>query len=141
MKTSIILLAITILFSTAGCDKNGDNNITGDNVFATISSGSWRVTFFSDNNQEETSNFTGYVFSFSQSSIVTAVNGGTTVTGSWVMGSDNSTIKVVITFTSPSNFAELSEDWNVIERTDTKIRLQHVSGGGGGTKYLTFEKI
>lgn len=34
----------------------------------------------------------------------------------------------------------LSDDWDVLERTDTKIRLIDVSGGNGGTDYLTFEK-
>ena len=138
MKTSIVLLAITTLCITVSCDKNDDSTITADNVFATISSGSWRITYYWDTNHEETTNFAGYVFSFSQSTVVTAINGSTTITGSWVMGSVKSTKNVILNFTSPSNFVELSKDWSVIERTDTKIRLQHVSGGG--TNYLTFEK-
>ena len=37
-------------------------------------------------------------------------------------------------------YMDLSDDWDIVERTDTKIRLQDVSGGNGGTDYLTFEK-
>jgi hypothetical protein len=45
-----------------------------------------------------------------------------------------------ISFASPDNFTELSEDWKVLSRTDSKIELKHVSGGNGGTDLLTFEK-
>ena len=37
-------------------------------------------------------------------------------------------------------FEEISEDWNVISRTATKIELKHVSGGDGSIDYLTLEK-
>jgi hypothetical protein len=37
-------------------------------------------------------------------------------------------------------FDELNDDWHIIEETSTKIRLQDVSGGSGGTDLLTFEK-
>ena len=45
-----------------------------------------------------------------------------------------------IAFSSPANFTDLTEDWNIITYTTTKIQLIHVSGGNGGTDYLTFEK-
>jgi hypothetical protein len=47
---------------------------------------------------------------------------------------------LVIGFASPASFVEISDDWEVIENTSTKIRLQDVSGGNGGTDLLTFEK-
>lgn len=44
-------------------------------------------------------------------------------------------------FSSPTVFAdELTDDWDIISYTDTKIQLVDVSGGNGGTDYLTFEK-
>jgi hypothetical protein len=45
-----------------------------------------------------------------------------------------------IAFTAPANFLELTYDWDIQSRTDTKIELIDVSGGNGGTDYLTFEK-
>ena len=47
---------------------------------------------------------------------------------------------IPLNFSTPVSFIEISDDWNVIERTDTKIKLQDISGGNGGTDYLTFEK-
>ena len=37
-------------------------------------------------------------------------------------------------------FLKLNQDWEVTARTDTKITMQHVSGGASGTDYLTIEK-
>jgi len=45
-----------------------------------------------------------------------------------------------IFFESPLNFSKLSEDWEIISFTSSKIELKHVSGGNGGTDLLTFEK-
>ena len=45
-----------------------------------------------------------------------------------------------IFFSAPADFAELSEDWDIISHTASKIELIHVSGGNGGTDLLTFEK-
>lgn len=140
MKKHILFLAIAAMMAVSSCTKNDDNSITAGSVSATVSSGTWRVTYYWDTDHEETSNFSGYAFTFSGGSVLTAVNGGSTVTGTWQTGTDNSTVKLIISFVSPANFAELSEDWHVLEKTDTKIRLQHVSGGSGGTDYLTFQK-
>lgn len=45
-----------------------------------------------------------------------------------------------IFFASPENFSELSDDWNIVSYSDTKIELMDVSGGDGETDLLTFEK-
>lgn len=140
MKKIILFLAIAAMAAISSCSKNDDNSITAGSVSSTVSSGTWRVTYYWDTDHEETSNFSGYAFTFAGGNVLTAVNGGSTVTGTWQTGTDNSTVKLIISFVTPANFAEISEDWHVLERTDTKIRLQHVSGGSGGTDYLTFEK-
>jgi hypothetical protein len=45
-----------------------------------------------------------------------------------------------IVFLSPADFEELSEDWSILSISPSKIELKHVSGGNGGTDFLTFEK-
>ena len=37
-------------------------------------------------------------------------------------------------------FEDLNDDWDFISQSSTKIELIDVSGGNGGTDYLTFEK-
>jgi len=104
------------------CSKDDDNSssITPGNVSNTVTS--------------------GYSFTFATGGVLTAVKTGSTVTGTWSTGTDDSKTELVIGFASPASFVEISDDWEVIENTSTKIRLQDVSGGNGGTDLLTFEK-
>ena len=140
MKRIFLLFFIlsTVLLS---CKKDSNSSgITTANVTSTVATGSWRVTYYWDTDHEETSNFTNYVFVFSGNGTVTATKDATVVNGTWTTRNDDSNIKLVLAFTTSANFIKISEDWQVVERTDTKIKLQDVSGGNGGTDYLTFEK-
>ena len=141
MKNSLLILMISIgLFS---CEKNDNTSspISTTNVAATATTGTWRVTYYYDTDHEETTNYAGYAFTFSGNNVVTATKAGaTTVTGSWSTGMDDSKVKLILSFATPASFAELSDDWHVTERTDNRIKLTDVSGGNGGTDFLTFEK-
>ena len=60
--------------------------------------------------------------------------------GNFSGGSSSGDIDFNIFFASPADFADLSEDWDIISHSASKIELKHVSGGDGGTDLLTFEK-
>jgi len=145
----IVVMAILInLFFSCSNDSSSSNSVDPTPVVNTVNKGTWRITFYEDSGVNETSNFTGYNFTFGPNSVLTATNGTNTYLGTWSVTSDNSgddspsnDLDFNIAFSSPSNFEELTEDWNIIERTDTKIKLVHVSGGNGGTDYITFEKF
>jgi len=145
-KLLFIPLAFSLFILSACSNDNNDNNNNNNNnptpttVSNTLSSGTWRITYYWDTDREETSNFSGYAFTFGSGNVLTAVNGSTTVSGTWVTGLDDSNVKLILAFSTPASFAELSDDWHVTERTDTRIKLEDVSGGGSGTDYLTFEK-
>ena len=137
MKNIFSLLVFSmVLFSSC---KKEDDVISTTNVSSTLNNGSWRITYFAESGVNKTSNYNGYNFSFGANNVLTAVKNTTTVTGTWTMGTDNSKVKLIIAFTA-SSFDSLSDDWHVLERTDTKIRTQHISGGNGTTDELTFEK-
>ena len=122
--------------------KKEDNaaSISTSNVSSTILTGSWRITYYWDTDHEETSSFNGYNFIFNSNGSVSATKASSVINGTWSTRNDDSKVKLVIAFSSPANFIEISDDWHTIERTDVKIKLQDVSGGNGGTDYLTFEK-
>ena len=40
-----------------------------------------------------------------------------------------------------SDFEDLIDDWDFISVDNTKIELRDISGGNGGTDYLTFERF
>ncbi len=132
------LLFSTLIFSS--CKKDDAPTITTTNVTSTVSNGSWRITYYAESSVDKTSNYSGYSFTFASGGVITATKTATTVSGTWSTGNDNSTVKLVLAFTTPTLFSDLSDDWHVLERTDTKIRTQHVSGGSGTTDYLTFDK-
>ncbi|WP_420319776.1 hypothetical protein [Flagellimonas sp.] len=60
--------------------------------------------------------------------------------GNFNEGQSSGEIDFNIFFASPADFAELSEDWNIVSYSANKIELIHESGGDGGTDLLTFEK-
>jgi hypothetical protein len=60
--------------------------------------------------------------------------------GNFSGGSSSGEIDFNIFFASPADFAELSDDWEIISHSASKIELRDVSGGNGGVDLLTFEK-
>ena len=142
-----LLLMLTFSLACNDDDDSSSSSVDPTPVINTVNNGTWRVTLYNDSGTVETSNFLGYNFTFGPSNVLTAINGSTTITGVWSVTSDNSgddspsnDLDFNIAFSAPANFAELTEDWNIITYTATKIELIHVSGGGSGTDYLTFEK-
>ena len=143
MKKYILFLSVVCTLFLLACDNKADDNnsvVSVTTVNASVITSTWRITYFFDSNKDETSNFTGYNFTFANGGVLTATKNTTTVTGSWSAGNDNSKTKLIISFASPATFAELSEDWEIIEFSPTKIKMRHISGGGGGTDLLTIEK-
>ncbi len=135
---SISLLAMALMTS---CKKDASNNVdTTVNVSSNLSAGTWRITYYFDSDHEETNSFGGYNFTFGDNNVVTAVKVGNTVSGSWTTGTDDSKTKLMLNFTNPASFTELSDDWEVTEQNASVIKLRDVSGGNGGTDLLTFEK-
>ncbi len=138
MRTIITTLLLAA-FTLTACDKNDDNNTTSITP-GIIQSGTWRITLFSDNGTDETSNYTTYTLTFSSNGTVTAVNGIATVNGTWSARTDNSQAKLDLDFGTNPLFSDLNEDWHILEQTAVKVRMEHVSGGGGGTDLLTIER-
>ena len=154
MKKLKLISAFMFLFiatAFSSCTDEDDtvvnNSVDPTPVINVVNNGTWRITLFNDSGVDETLNFTDYDFSFGASNILSATNGTNTYSGTWSVTSDNSNddspsndLDFNIAFSAPANFAELTEDWNIISYTATKVQLVHVSGGGGGTDYVNFEK-
>ena len=142
------VLGLVFFLNTASMCSSDDSSSTTNqtNIINTASSGTWRITSYIDSGVVETNKFTGYNFTFSQNGTLTAVGNGQTYLGTWSVTDTNSTddslddLDFNIAFSSPADFFELTDDWDVVSRTDTKIVLIDISGGNGGTDNLTFEK-
>ena len=144
LKT-VLLISILGLFTFSSCDNDDDDPIQTQ-IENNLESGLWRITRYVDSGDDETSNFTGFNFNFDPLGVVTATNGSTTSVGTWSISDSNSSDDSIddldfnLLFIQPNEFAELSDDWDIISQSSNKLELTDVSGGGGGTDFLTFEK-
>jgi hypothetical protein len=141
----LLKVSVFLLVGLFACSD--DNSASKqDEIKDTVISGTWRITYYWDTDKEETSKFSGYNFTFGSNGVLTAVKSSTTITGSWSITDSNSNddslndLDFNILFSAPADFADLSDDWDIQEYTSTQIKLIDVSGGNGGTDYLTFQK-
>lgn len=124
--------------SISDCDDDsngGSNNTTLTEIFT---SGTWYISYFFDD-VDETNYFNGYNFTFNSNGTSLAVKNSNTINGTWNIYNDGGTEKIVLSFDG-SLLDEIEDDWRIIEYTPTLVKLKHVSGGNGGTDYLTFTK-
>ncbi|SHJ02974.1 hypothetical protein [Algibacter luteus] len=148
MKTRIILMIQVVLLSFISCSNDDDSSSINVNnqVQKNVQSGTWRITKFEDSGKDETNHFTGYNFTFNSTGVLNANNGITNYDGTWSLTHSNSDDDSVddldfnINFNLTNDFEDLNDDWDLISQTATKIELIDISGGNGGTDYLTFEK-
>lgn len=155
--TMCLCLALVWSCSTDDSDSNNDDSNNGnsaDQVSATMEDGTWRITYFFDTDEDETSDFAGYSFDFRSDGSLVATKSGTTVEGTWSVqdgssndsndddgnSSDDDDFNIFFPVPDSSDFEDLNDDWDIITFSSTKIELTDVSGGNGGTDFLTFEK-
>ena len=150
----IVVIAISIVMTSAcSSDDNNDSNNNSANQVADASqvaqSGTWRISKFIDSGTDETSDFAGYEFSFNSDGTLVATKNNSTVNGTWSVTSSSSSssssgdidFNISFAVNPDSDFDDLIDDWDVVEITNSKIELTDVSGGNGGTDFLTFTKI
>ena len=145
-----LLLWMMLLFSPAiltltSCDDD-DDGISATVIEDNLEDGTWRITNYSDSGDNETDHFNNFIFNFDDTGVVTASNGNIIYPGTWSItdndDDDNSLedLDFHLTFVVPEDFAELTQEWEITSQSSTRVELRHVSGGGGGTDNLTFQK-
>lgn len=149
MKKQISIIALAALFLTVGvsCKKSKlKKEVKKTEEY--VKSGTWRITFFEEDGTNETSNFNGYNFTFVDGGTLKASNGTNNYQGTWSVALDDSNddsssdddIDFNINFNLTNDFEDLNDDWDLESSSENEIKLKDVSGGNGGTDYLTFTK-
>ncbi|MCT4561928.1 MAG: hypothetical protein N4A41_11185 [Crocinitomicaceae bacterium] len=111
-----------------------------------MTDGTWYVSNFNEDGDNETGHFADYTFVFKTDGTLEASKAGVVTSGTWSMTKDKSNddsstdYDFIISLPAVDKLDELNDDWDVLEQTDSKIDLMDVSGGNGGTDYLTFTK-
>lgn len=117
MKQLLCLSAIAFLALSA-CKKSSNNTLP-----LTLGGSTWVVSYFWDKDKDETSDFAGYTFLFNADGTLTAsLPGHADRTGTWTL-SDSDT-KLTLKIAGTEALDELNEDWQVLEFSDTLIKLQ-----------------
>ncbi len=141
----VFSLAVLVLVACKKDDKDSGNTVL-ENIENNLQSGSWRISKFIDSGTDETHHFAGYNFTFMSSGTLNANNGTNNYDGSWNISDSNSNddseddLHFNINFNLTNDFEDLNDDWDLLSQSVDKIELIDISGGNGGTDYLTFEK-
>lgn len=121
-------------------DDNSGGSGTGSQAFTDVlTSGTWYISYYYEDDDNETADFNGYNFSFNSNGTSTALKNGVTTNGTWSTYVDSGYNKFDLSFDGVA-LDEIEDDWRIIEFSTTQIRLKDVSGGDGSTDYLTFTK-
>ncbi len=136
MKKILTISFILVSFVLFSSCKKDDNS----NVADIIKEGNWKITLFQEDGTTKTSNYSGYSFVFNSNNTISATKNSQSYSGSWSSGNDDSKSKLILNFGSTSPLDELNEDWEILEKTSSIIKLKHISGGDGSVDYLNFEK-
>ena len=150
MKPIVLILSL-IIFVACKSDDNANNDSNSfANIVNILPQGTWKISYFYEDNSDETSTYSSFVFSFRNDGSLTAANDILSDIGTWQYedstndSSDDDGIagdeELLITFPSRSFFEDLTDNWHITSVSSTEIVLYDVSGGNGTTDYLTFTK-
>ncbi len=137
IKTSKILSLITVVFLLFNCSNDDDSTDSSNTKFSPdLLDGTWRISFFSDENTQRTQEFNSYEFTFDYAEETVQVKSdGSTEMGllrvfqSVINGSENWVVEVDFSNTvNPGNadLQDLNEEWivkNVLNAAD-KIEFE-----------------
>lgn len=141
VKTFALLCFITSINTSCSSDDSVSQATLVTLGQTALTNGTWKVSFYSENNVNKTTEFSGYNFVFTPTGPMMATSNATEFPGVWVMGVDSGSAKLNLTFFATNGpLEEITEDWNVLDVSTNIIKLKHLSGGDGTTELLTFER-
>ncbi|MHC1777355.1 MAG: hypothetical protein AB9834_18280 [Lentimicrobium sp.] len=138
MKSFTQILAIALVVTSTACSKTDDSTSSSDLstiVKQEIITDSWIVNSYIDKGKNETSDYSGYTFTFSENGTLTASFTGMTYTGTWSIGSDHTGYddsgnhsgddnKLIIAISGNYQMEELTDDFQIVSISDNEIILK-----------------
>ena len=132
--------------NTSGdCDEDDDNDHNDDDadntaLIAVLIAGEWEITYFF-NETDKTDAFENFVFSFHKDGTALAANGVSSINGTWKSYGDDGFLELEFDFGEETPFDDIQEDWELVEFSNSFIKLKDVNGGDGSVNTLVFEKM
>lgn len=126
MKKTALLILMSLSAVLISCNKSDDNNPSPSGTTSVNDNvpGQWKVSYYYDNDKNETSNYSSYTFTFSSDGTLTAMNSNQTFQGNWSNTIDDSLPRLVISISGNSDLQELSDDWVIISISSSLISLE-----------------
>ena len=122
MNGTVYYLIILTLVALSSCKKDDNSGSTQD-IVQVVTSGTWRITSFVESSENKTADFAGYTFSFESNSQLIASLSGTNTIGSWRW--DDGSSKFHISIGNGTPLSDFTDDWLILEKTETLIRLKN----------------
>ena len=142
MKKTALLILMSLSVALISCSKSDDNNPSPSDTSSSVKEnvpGQWKVSYYYDNDKEETSNYLGYTFTFASDGTLTAINAAQTYQGSWSNTVDDNLPRLVISLSGNDDLIELSDDWVIKSISNTLISLE--DDNTTKTEQLKFSKV
>lgn len=150
MKTLKTALFITAILTLVACSSDDDApqvvNNQFEDIVTNLPQGTWEVTNFRNNGTDETINFDGFVFTFEADGTLNASTDLFSEVGRWAYdeassdsGDDDEELDITFEEPATDSFDDISEDWDIVNATETQIDLTDESDSG--TKILVFRKM
>lgn len=124
-----LFLSFSVFISLISCQKENlpesesGNNVAQVTESLTNSQGLF-ITEFREEGKDKTSWFLTYMFTFKTDGTVTAVSPQNTVTGTYLIFTDDGRTELKMTFPTVDKFDELTDDWYLVFHDDITIRWQ-----------------
>jgi hypothetical protein len=114
----------------------GSNSGSTDDFIDVLTSGNWRISYYHNSDEDDTSVYNGYVFTINANNTITITRNSSTFTGTWLFYEEDGVDLLEIDF-QDDPLDDLDDDWELLEFSSTLIQLKEE----GDDEYLSFTKI
>jgi hypothetical protein len=129
MKNRFLFTCATLICFVwiASCKKEDNsspsNSSSNPSVASLITSGTWCVTYFHEDNSDHTADFNGYAFAFNGNGTMTAVNASGTTTGTWRVNDSNAN-EFHMSVGNSDPLSKLDKGWIITSEASTEIKMK-----------------
>jgi hypothetical protein len=106
------------------CTKPQDNTNVNNNTNTNTIAGTWKVSLFTEPTENKTNDFAGYTFNFNTGGKLMVSKSGVTKEGTWSVSNNRFTIDLGAKSSTNKPLGELTDDWVIVIKNDTKISLK-----------------
>ena len=135
----LILISILVkaMMIPVACTSGSNTSV---NTGQEVSSGTWRVTLFTDSGNDETSNFSGFTFTFISGGTLTAIKSGITKNGTWSVNISSNKFNIDLGVKDNTNkpLGDLTNDWQIISSSAIEVKLK--DNNTSSNEFVTFTK-